>query len=112
MLVKEVFIRRFIAALMLVVFSFSITPTILLHNWLADHTDTFKKTGGCDTEQVGTKKFYCHCDNIVAESPFTETATFILEVPEKRFRSESGSYIPETISFPQFYFSLRGPPAV
>jgi len=111
-LYKQLTIRKIFAAVLLLVFSFSITPTIILHNWIADHTDAAKKTGNCDKEQLNTEKRYCHCDNIVAESPFTETDDLIIPVPQRSFAAEPGSPVIRIISSPHFYFSLRGPPIV
>ncbi|MBL0182345.1 MAG: hypothetical protein IPP96_08630 [Chitinophagaceae bacterium] len=54
-MVKQVIIRKVIAAVMLVIFSFSVTPTILLHNWFADHIDSVKKSTGTNQEQLSTK---------------------------------------------------------
>ncbi|HAO45782.1 MAG TPA: hypothetical protein PLZ45_04955 [Ferruginibacter sp.] len=105
-------IRRITAAALLLVFSFSITPTILLHNWLADHTDTVKKTGSPEQDHISTKKFYCHCDNIVAESPFTEVDEVIVPIPEKIFSIEQGSKTVQPVSSQHLYFALRGPPVV
>lgn len=105
-------IRKIIAALMLVVFSFSVTPTILLHNWIADHNDSVKKTGNNEHDQLSNAKYYCHCDNIVAESPFTGTDEFVLTVPEPLFFINPGVRIATVISFSPAYFPLRGPPAV
>ncbi len=109
---KQQIIRKVFAAVLLLVFSFSITPTIILHNWIADHTDTAKEAGDDNKQQVSTKKFYCHCDNIVAESPFTETDDLIIPIPQQSFIVEPGCLIVHTISTPRFYFSLRGPPVV
>ncbi|HMU09227.1 MAG TPA: hypothetical protein PKC54_04430 [Ferruginibacter sp.] len=109
---KQLIIRKIFAAVLLLVFSFSITPTIILHNWIADHTDAAKKTGNCDKEQLSTEKRYCHCDNIVAESPFTETDDLIIPVPQRSFDAEPVSLVVSIISTARFYFSLRGPPVV
>lgn len=111
-LYKQLIIRKIFAAVLLLVFSFSITPTIILHNWIADHTDAAKKTGNCDKEQLSTEKRYCHCDNIVAESPFTETDDLIIPVPQRSFDAEPVSLVVSIISTARFYFSLRGPPVV
>ena len=111
-MVKQVIIRKVIAAVMLVIFSFSVTPTILLHNWFADHIDSVKKVNGTDQEQLSAKKFFCQCDNIVAESPFTETGNILIPVPGQTFALKQGHRFIQVISTPRFYFSLRGPPVV
>ena len=97
---------------MLFVFSFSITPTVLLHNWFANHTDSVKKPDDKNQEQVAAKKFYCHCDNIVAESPFTETGDLLIPVPEKIFAARQDRPVVRPASPIRLYFSLRAPPVV
>ena len=97
---------------MLIVFAFSITPTIVLHNWLANHTDTYKKSADTKTQQVGNKTFNCHCDNIVAESPFTEPGTFKSLTPIQIFSIAATADIVQLSSSPHVFYSLRGPPVV
>jgi hypothetical protein len=111
-LLKNQSIKKVVAAVMLIVFAFSVTPTIFLHNWVANHKDSVNRSAAAHKEQVSKKLFSCHCDNIVAESPFTEPDVVIL-VPaiqifslqkfDKRVCFSSSQYI---------FFSRRGPPAV
>jgi len=111
MLFKNQFIKKIVAAAMLIVFAISITPTIVFHNWLAGHTDTAKKC--TDTkEQVGKQTFNCHCDNIVAESPFTEPAATIIAPAEQLFSLVKFEKQQSLTSSPKIFHSLRGPPAV
>lgn len=97
---------------MLVVFAFSITPVIVLHNWLANHTDTYKKSTDTKAQQVGKQTFNCHCDNIVAESPFTETGTFKSFPPIQIFSIVTTVDIAILPSSPTIFYALRGPPVV
>ena len=97
---------------MLIVFAFSITPTIVFHNWVANHTDTFKKSADTKAHQVGKQTFNCHCDNIVAESPFTEPETFISLTPIQIFSVATTVDIVQLPSSPDIFYSLRGPPVV
>lgn len=96
---------------MLIVFAFSITPTIVLHNWLANHTDTCKKATD-SKEQVGKQTFNCHCDHIVAESPFTEPEAFNTLSPVRVFTVAITVDIVQLPSSPIIFYSLRGPPIV
>lgn len=109
---KDPVIRKSIAALLMLVFSFSITPTIVLHNWVADHTDAVKKVNDGSSEQITKQKFYCQCDHIVAESPFTNAEEIHLAVPEQNFITDPGQAIVAISVSPNYHFSLRGPPAV
>ena len=93
-------------------FAFSITPTIVFHNWLANHTDTYKKATGTKGQQLGKQTFNCHCDNIVAESPFTEPETFTGSVPSQSFAVVTTAGIVQLPASPTIFYSLRGPPVV
>ena len=96
---------------MLIIFSFSISPRIFLHNWLAHHKDVAIKIPVPGNQQLGKTLFNCNCDNIVAESPFTfqennfnltpfQFVTLLQERKPARFYTTT--YI---------FYTLRGPPA-
>lgn len=105
-------IKKIISSCLLIVFAFSITPTIVFHNWLANHTDTCKKSADTKTQQLGNKTFNCHCDNIVAESPFTQPET-LKSLPSIHIFSVTATVdIVELPSSPHIFYSLRGPPVV
>lgn len=109
---KNNLIYRLAAFVMLVLFTLSITPKLYLHAVFADHTDiVFKKADNGKT-QVGKNGFACDCYNQVATSPFTEHA----ETPEIGILSVYQSFTPhfpsQIIANTQFYFELRGPPAI
>lgn len=109
---KNYFIKKIVAAVMLLVFAFSITPTIVFHNWLADHTDTVKKITDTKGDQLGKRTINCNCDNIVAESPFTEPGKEIID-PAKNIFSLVSVYNPVHLTTSaHISYSLRGPPAV
>ncbi len=111
-LFKPRVIQKIVAAFMVVVFAISITPTIVFHNWLADHTDTFTKDTHKEGQQLGKKNFNCHCDNIVAESPFTETAKTIINYPPQPLSLVKVDLQVDFISSQHYFYSLRGPPTV
>lgn len=96
---------------MVVVFALSITPTIVFHNWLANHTDTVKRSVETTGDYIGKQTFNCHCDNIVAESPFTETAKTIITYPLQPHSSVNAELQVQYFSSQRFHYSLRGPPA-
>lgn len=109
---KNQIIQKIVAAVLLIVFAFSITPAIVFHNCLADHTDTLKKITATNHEQVGKQTFNCNCDNIVAQSPFTDPDKEIITPVENFFSSfVVGKHVHFTTALHIFY-SLRGPPAV
>ncbi len=111
-MIKTLFIKKIVAAAMLIVFAFSITPTIFLHNKFANHTDSVKKKSHSNQDQVGKKLFNCHCDNIVAVSPFTDTDHFkVLPVQQIFSNIKADKPVHFSSSQPASY-SLRGPPLV
>lgn len=97
---------------MLLLFSISITPVIVFHNWLANHTDSCKKTAGSKTQQLGKQTFNCHCDHIVAESPFTGPEAIAPESLQQHFAIPSTVEIVSLPVSPNIFYALRGPPAV
>ena len=111
-MIKSLILKKIVAAFMLIVFAVSITPTIVFHNWLANHTDTYKKSTDTKAQQLGKQTFNCHCDNIVAESPFTQPETFRNLPPVQIFSVAATADIVQLPSSPQVFYSLRGPPVV
>lgn len=104
-------IRSIVASLMLIVFTFSITPRNFLHNWLAAHSESSTKRNSSHQNQVSKQIFSCHCNSVVAESPFTAKDIFIpLSVnPIFELVQERNVVCSPLTGF--YYFSLRGPPA-
>jgi hypothetical protein len=109
-LIKSVFIKKLVALAMLIVFAFSITPTIVFHNWLAGHSDTLKRSTHTQGKHIGKQTFNCHCDNIVAQSPFTEPGKAIITPTEQIFSSVSTEKHLLFTPSPHHFFLLRGPP--
>lgn len=109
---KNQIIKKIVAAAMLILFAFSITPVIIFHNWLANHTDTVKKYSHTKGNQLGKKTFNCHCDNIVAESPFTEPAKEVIYLHVQPFALIKVDKPVHFITSPHIFYSLRGPPTV
>ena len=109
---KNQYIKKIVAAVMLLVFAFSITPTIVFHNWLANHTDTVKKITDTKGDQFGKKTFNCHCDNIVAESPFTAPGRVIIAPATKQFSLVKVDIPVRFTTSTHISCSLRGPPVV
>jgi hypothetical protein len=97
---------------MLMLFAFSITPTIVFHNWLARHTDTVKKSAETKGRQLGKQTFNCHCDHVVAESPFTEPNKTVITFPTEGFPLFNAELQVQYISSHCIHYSLRGPPTV
>ena len=98
---------------MLVVFAFSITPRVVLHGWFASHKDApGKKSSAGGEHQLAKSTYNCNCDNIVAESPFTEPAGIFGLAVFQPFSIEQKMDICSFHSSAFFLFTLRGPPVV
>ena len=109
---KNQIIKKIVAAAMLMVFAFSITPTIVFHNWLVKHTDTFKNDTNTKGDQLGKQTFNCHCDHVVAESPFTEPDKANINYPAQLFSLFKAELQLHFTASPYFLYTLRGPPTV
>lgn len=107
-MVNQSYIKVFVGWLMLLVFAYSITPKIVLHNIVADHVDKNKVLSDSQTE-VSSAGIHCKIDNLVAESPFVAAAA--VENSVQSFHSSS-FFETQTrcSSFAQLFAALRGPP--
>jgi hypothetical protein len=55
---------------MLVLFGFSTTPKLVLHNLLANHKDTPVNSSTSRNAELTASGFHCDVENLVVESPF------------------------------------------
>jgi hypothetical protein len=62
-------IRRFLAACVLLLFSFCVTPKRVLHDVLANHRDV-QNSPLLPIEQVSASGFHCQIDDLVVVAPF------------------------------------------
>ncbi len=108
MLFKNSTIKSYLAALILVLFAYSITPKIVLHNLVANHIDKSKVLNS-HLNELSASGYNCKCDNLVAESPFIPAETFTQQVFTSYFSFISLDKIPIS-SFAQLFAELRGPP--
>ncbi|HYE54469.1 MAG TPA: hypothetical protein VD996_06480 [Chitinophagaceae bacterium] len=104
-------IRSVCGWVLLVLFSFSITPRQLLHDVLADHTDAVEVPAKGHIV-IAKKGYSCDRLSLVAESPFTATEKHIELVTPFSFTE---FIVPEgnSISFTSVTLpTLRGPPCI
>jgi hypothetical protein len=104
-------IQQSLAFVMLLLFTFSITPKRYLHDLIANHEDFYSFHSGGETTVTKTS-INCQCEDLVVSTPFVE-ASFELSlsslVYHKEFASSSyHSYFLNTCSTKD----SRGPPAV
>jgi len=96
---------------MLIIFGFSITPKIILHNIVADHKDTPFQSSHNSSAQLFAAGFNCNCDNLVVESPFTNDFNPLQLKAAIFFKLHFADVITDFYSQHHFYSELRGPPA-
>jgi hypothetical protein len=104
-------IRRFFAAIFLLLFSFCVTPKRFLHDLLANHKDA-QTSASLPYEQVAASGFHCHIEDLVVVAPFLPG--FQTSIPPVLTSS------PLSFSEPLSYFVFsylshhdgRGPPVV
>lgn len=111
-LIRNPGIRKIAALLMLVVFAISITPTIVFHNLFAGHTDSVNKDWDAGSTEIGVPLFNCHCDHLVAESPFTDPLPVIEIHTTSLYAQYSETRQPPLHTAADHTYPLRGPPAV
>jgi hypothetical protein len=105
-------IRKISALGLLLLFSFSITPKLILHRLIANHKDTAYSVSKEKKATLDKTGFNCHCEDLVVTLPFlpqpepvytTQLASTIIPYSEK---------VSGFLSLTQFFFELRGPPAL
>jgi len=106
-------IRPFLGAILLVLFTFSITPKLFWHDLVADHRDTIGyHSYNDDQSHITAAGFNCDCNTLVVTVPFIEqpdpVSTPVTPVP---------ATIPSVIAVQIFscthdFFQLRGPPSI
>jgi hypothetical protein len=105
-------IKKGLAALMLLLFAFSVTPKLILHDLVANHKDTALKSSTDNNAQFNIAGFNCGCDNLVVESPFVENSITAEIITQQVFSEYINTEAEDFISVNQFYFELRGPPSL
>ena len=107
---KPPIIRYFTAVFMLLTMALSVTPKAYLHHWFAAHKDVSVKKEGAGQPQVSKQLFHCNCDNLVAESPFTDHDHDLKLTTFSALSIQQGSKPVSLYSSAPCFFSLRGPP--
>jgi hypothetical protein len=62
-------IKRLLAAVFLLLFSFCVTPKRFLHDLLANHKDA-QYSDSLPLQQISTSGFHCNVDDLVVVAPF------------------------------------------
>jgi hypothetical protein len=109
-LAKNPIIRSVLAGVFLMLFAFSITPKKSLHDLITNHKDQTYNPCKEGIGEVSKAGFNCKCDNLVAESPFTQQLS-VIELPV--LLPASAQYVIRYHHYDysdNFFFELRGPP--
>ncbi|HMG82062.1 MAG TPA: hypothetical protein VK559_03425 [Ferruginibacter sp.] len=112
MLYNQSHIKRFVAAIFLVLFAFSVTPRNVLHDWFANHKDETSLSKNSGSPTLKTFDYLCKTDNLVAESPFIESIPqfdFSTLQPFTQYQILTAYFF---YSSQHFFFEHRGPPAI
>jgi hypothetical protein len=109
-LLKKLFIQKLLAAVMLVLFAFSVTPKIILHKLAANHTD--RPANNTDSKaQISSAGFSCAVESVVAESSFDGADnTPVVSNTSVIFLSHQYPLASTFHSSVKLTSSLRGPP--
>ena len=111
LLVQKPIIRQLLAGVLLLIFTFSIAPKKFLHDAIANHKDKTAIASTAGNPQLSHTGFICKCDNLVAESPFTDEVQHFYFAAVRIFSVQQTSTLYHFYSSPVFFFELRGPPA-
>ncbi|MES2372310.1 MAG: hypothetical protein V4557_07010 [Bacteroidota bacterium] len=105
-------IHRLLAGICLVLFAYSITPKIVLHNLVANHKDGKTKASLPDrySTQLSKSSFNCQCDNLISESPFVDEVPSSFVLLKISFAAYKNVFVEEVHSTQRYCSALRGPP--
>ena len=102
---------RLISIFLIGVFTFSITPVIVLHNFFANHSDSVILHHHTKSQEVAKAGIDCHIENFVAERNFLVPYAQINFDHFTNFSPLSHKYIPPFYFHHRVFAELRGPPS-
>lgn len=107
-LLQKPTIRTVLSGMMLLIFAFSITPKVVLHNLVVHHKDSPISSG--KYAQVSKTGFHCDCESQVVVLPYlNQISCFQLNVSQS-FQIYQSRNNPQFYCSTHFIFGLRGPP--
>jgi hypothetical protein len=109
---KRGLIQSVFGWVLLIIFSFSITPKQLLHDILAHHTDLVTEAPSGKSASISKTGFSCDRLNLVAESPFVEVDEFTESIPAQDCTDFIVSSHHAAAHKAVILSSLRGPPCI
>jgi hypothetical protein len=103
-------IRALGSIVLLLTFTFSITPKILLHTLVAHHKDIHFNIGG-KTDQLIKAGYQCDCESQVVVLPYLDWSPSIPQDIAECFISAPIRTKDRIFPVRHFIFGFRGPPA-
>jgi hypothetical protein len=103
-------IRILGSILLLLTFTFSITPKIWLHSLVAHHKDIHSSLGG-QTDQLTKAGYHCDCESQVVVLPYLDLPAYNPQEPAAFFPPFQNREGDQIYPAGHFIFGLRGPPA-
>jgi len=94
---------------LLMTFSFSITPKIVLHNLVAHHKDIHSGKHS-KTDQLARAGYHCDCESMVVVLPYLDLPAYIPQGVAECFFSFQVRTEGQIYSTGHFIFGFRGPP--
>ncbi len=109
---RNKYIRKFLALVLLAIFTLSNTPTKYLHQLFANHKDFVSKTlTDSNTPQLNVSGINCHCETNVVIAPYTVSTAFKVKPLLPSFTGFTNSAVTKIYFTRSFSFGLRGPPS-
>jgi hypothetical protein len=111
-LFQSAIFKRIISGVLLVLFTFSITPKKLLHDLVATHTDTKHRTFLSNTHaaQIHKSVINCQVDQLIVESPYLQMEIQALELLPVIKNDCYQTRVCFSFFLPIINNSLKGPP--
>jgi hypothetical protein len=103
-------IRTLGSILVLLTFTFSITPKILLHSLVAHHKDIHSNIGG-KTDLLTNAGYHCDCESQVVVLPYLDLPAYRPQDFALCFPPFQGMEGDQIYPAGHFIFGFRGPPA-
>jgi hypothetical protein len=104
-------IKPFLAVPLLVIFAFSATPKLFLHNLIANHKDG-SSSGGSKMQQFSVASFHCDCENLVVQVPYLDNPVHSQGPFSKIFQRFQIKKEKPAYPIHYFIFGFRGPPTM
>jgi hypothetical protein len=103
-------IRALGSIFLLMTFSFSITPKIVLHNLVAHHKDIHSGNHS-KTDQLAQAGYHCDCESLVVVLPYLDLPVYIPQGVADCFLTSQVRTEDQIYSIGHFIFGFRGPPS-